>query len=421
MKRLNVTFPALAFIFSSFAQAATVEPEYVDHTKLGHKHSEAQLKEMHEHAPDKAKHENEEEHQEDAGHEHEKSEVEPSEGEEHEQEGAVRLTSTQMRLANVRVSTLTKRSYQSQLYAPGEIKANGYSSYVLSPRVDSIVVKRHATLGQHIKAGAPLVTLFSADVASAQTTYRLTKAEWQRVQKMGKGTVSEKRMLTAKAEFEVAHSQLVAFGLSKQAIAESASIPAKKLGEYTLYAGTSGAILSDSFSQGQRVDAGIELMLIADESLLWVEAQLSANQVIEIAKGAIAKVKVNQQSYPATVIQEAHTIDQVTRSRVVRLSVQNGQHVLHPGMFSDVYFSFSTDQKVLAVPEQALLRNPDGDWAVFVQDEDGELISTEVELGQKFADFREIKGLTEGTKVVTEGAFFVASEQAKGGFDPHNH
>ncbi|MFU2512002.1 efflux RND transporter periplasmic adaptor subunit [Pseudoalteromonas sp. ASV78] len=396
MKRLNITFSILVFMFANFVPTATSAPQDVEHGKAGHVHSAAQLQAIHVHEADEAPHEG-------------------------EQAGGVRLTETQMRLANVQISTLKKRTYQSQLYAPGEIKVNGYSSYVLSPRVDSIVVKRHATLGQHIKAGAPLVSLFSAEVASAQTTYRLAKAEWQRVQKMGKGTVSEKRLLTAKAEYEVAQSQLVAFGLSVKAIAQSAEISAEKLGEYTLYAGTSGAVLSDNFAQGQRVDAGIELMLIADESLLWVEAKLSANQTIDIAKGAMAAVKVNQLMYPAVVIQEAHTIDQVTRSRVVRLSVKNSQHTLHPGMFSDVYFEFATAQKVLAVPEQALLRNPDGDWAVFVQDEDGALISTEVELGQRFAGFREIKGLQEGTKVVTEGAFFVASEQAKGGFDPHNH
>ncbi|CAM4012587.1 MULTISPECIES: efflux RND transporter periplasmic adaptor subunit [Pseudoalteromonas] len=409
MKRLNITFSTLVFMFANVLQAAASVPQDVDHAKAGHEHSEAQVQAMHVHEADEAPHDSTPE-----------QAVSPQQPE-HEQTGGVRLTATQMRLANVQISTLEKRNYKSQLYAPGEIKANGYSSYVLSPRVDSIVVKRHATLGQHIKAGAPLVSLFSAEVASAQTTYRLAKAEWQRVQKMGKGAVSEKRLLTAKAEYEVAQSQLVAFGLSVKAIAQSADIAAEKLGEYTLYAGTSGAVLSDNFAQGQRVNAGIELMLIADESLLWVEAKLSANQTIEIAKGATAQVKVNQVLYPATVIQEAHTIDQATRSRVVRLSVKNSQHTLHPGMFSDVYFEFATAQKVLAVPEQALLRNPDGDWAVFVQDEDGELISTEVELGQRFAGFREIKGVLEGTKVVTEGAFFVASEQAKGGFDPHNH
>ena len=32
-----------------------------------------------------------------------------------------------------------------------------------------------------------------------------------------------------------------------------------------------------------------------------------------------------------------------------------------------------------------------------------------------------IQGIAEGTTVVGKGAFFVQSEMAKGGFDPHNH
>jgi cobalt-zinc-cadmium efflux system membrane fusion protein len=32
-----------------------------------------------------------------------------------------------------------------------------------------------------------------------------------------------------------------------------------------------------------------------------------------------------------------------------------------------------------------------------------------------------IEGLAPGTQVVTQGAFFLQSELAKGGFDPHNH
>ncbi|WP_369672166.1 efflux RND transporter periplasmic adaptor subunit, partial [Enterococcus faecium] len=94
-------------------------------------------------------------------------------------------------------------------------------------------------------------------------------------------------------------------------------------------------------------------------------AQLSANQTVKIAKGANVQIQVNGKRYPATVSQEAHTINQVTRSRIVRLNVENSQHQLHPGMFSDVYFSFPTAEQVLAVPEQALVRTEDGDWAVF--------------------------------------------------------
>ena len=75
----------------------------------------------------------------------------------------------------------------------------------------------------------------------------------------------------------------------------------------------------------------------------------------------------------------------------------------------------------MAVHEEALIRSADGVWTVFVEDHPGEFKATEVELGRSLGIFREIFGLESCTRVVTQGAFFVASEIAKGGFDPHNH
>lgn len=343
------------------------------------------------------------------------------ENEQAEHANEVSLTEQQQQLANIKVERLVLKKHKQTLYAPGEIKANGYASYVVSPRVDSIVVKRHALLGQHVNKGDSLVTLFSGEVASQQTEFRLAEAEWQRVTKMTAGTVSEKQILTAKAEYEVAYSRLVAFGLSKQAIAQTLTISPEKLGEYTLFAQTSGAVLTDNFAQGQRVDSGIELMLIADESALWVAAQLSANQDRTISNGSTALLEVNGNRYQARVIQEAHTIDEQTRSRTVRLEVKNTQHSLHSGMFADVYFHFETDQEVLAVPENALTRSADGDWQLFVVDDDGGFAAQEVTLGRRFGDYREVLGIKAGLEVVTQGAFFIASQLAKGGFDPHNH
>lgn len=101
--------------------------------------------------------------------------------------------------------------------------------------------------------------------------------------------------------------------------------------------------------------------------------------------------------------------------------VKNTQHSLHPGMFADVYFHFETEQAVLAVPENALTRSADGDWQLFVVDDDGGFIAKEVTLGRSFGDYREVFDIEAGLEVVTQGAFFIASQLAKGGFDPHNH
>ncbi len=333
---------------------------------------------------------------------------------------ATRLSPEQMRLANIKVAPLMRRVMNYQLYAPGEIKANGYTSYRVSPRVDSVVLRRHVALGDHVEKGQPLVTLFSETVAEAQATYSVTQAEWQRVQKLGRKTVGDRRYIAAKSEAQAAYGRLLAFGLSEKAIG-SLLAKSKTFGEYTLMAEISGAVLTDDFHQGQRVESGDALMELADEKELWVEARLVPTLQLKLPFGTKADVKVGSELFSATVSQESHIIDPETRTRVVRLIVKNKDDRLHSGMFADVYFTFLTEEPVLAVPEAALMRGADGDWTVFIRGENGEFRAQEVELGRSLGKWREISGIAAGSKIVVEGAFFVASQIAKSGFDAHNH
>jgi len=326
-----------------------------------------------------------------------------------------------MSLANIEVTQLIPQTFAKSVYAPGEIKANGYTSYIVSPRTESVIISRHATLGEHVEKGQPLVTLFSESMAEAQANFRVSYSEWQRVKKLGKGTISESRLLKSETDYNSALGRLTAFGLTKQAIKAIVKNNSSNLGEYTLVAKISGAVLSDSFSQGQRVAPGDEVMILANEENLWVEARVSPNKKLNLPIGTIAKIEFGTQVHEAKVIQEAHTIDPITRTRIVRLMVENSDDTLHSGMFVNVNFQFNTKQPVMAVPETALMRGADGDWTVFVEDHPGEFEVVEVELGQALGSYRQIIGLAANARVVTKGAFFVASEIAKGGFDPHGH
>ena len=162
-------------------------------------------------------------------------------------------------------------------------------------------------------------------------------------------------------------------------------------------------------------------MEIADERELWVEARLAPGTRRAIPAGTRAEVRIGRESFPARVIRKTHTIDKVTRTRLVRLLVNNEAHRLHPGMYADVYFIFSTDREIMAVPETALLRGSDGDWQVFIEEDPGKYRARKVTLGPSFGGLREITGVEPGSRVVLKGAFFIASEQAKSGFDPHDH
>lgn len=336
-------------------------------------------------------------------------------------EEGISFSSKKMLLANIEVTELTRQTFVKSIYAPGEIKANGYTSYIISPRTESVIVSRHAILGEHVEKDQPLVTLFSESMADAQANYRVTYSEWQRIKKLSKGTISESRLLKTETEYNSALGRLTAFGLTQQAVNQIVKNNSSNLGEYTLVAKIAGAVLSDDFSQGQRVAPGDEIMILANEDNLWVEARVSPYKKLNLPIGTIAKIELGTQVHQAKVIQEAHTIDPITRTRIVRLMVENNDDTLHSGMFVNVYFQFNTLTPVMAVPETALMRGADGDWRVFVEDHPGEFNAVEVELGQKLGNYREIIGLAANSRVVTKGAFFVASEIAKGGFDPHNH
>lgn len=351
----------------------------------------------------------------------EKEEEDHSDGSHDEHSDVIRLSTEQIKLANIQVETLLPQKYFETAYAPGEAKANGYNSYIVSPRTDSVIVKRHAVLGDHVKAGQKLVTLFSEAMAEAQADFITASSEWDRVKALGRDTASERTLVEAENIYRAAYGKLAAFGLTAQAITK---IPTKEIstfGQYALVAERGGIVLQDDFTQGQRIEAGETIMLLSDENELWVEANIPSNKVLDINIGSPASIDFNGTQFQAKVIQEAHTIDSITRTRIVRLAVNNDEHKLHSGMFVDVYFLFETKTEVIAVPEEALIRDSDGEWQVFVEEQPNEFKAVDVTRGRLLGNYREVEGIPSGTKVVVRGAFFVASEIAKGGFDPHNH
>ena len=333
----------------------------------------------------------------------------------HEEQAEVALSEAQRGLADIHLEVLSPMSLSQQVYAPGEIKVNGYRSYIISPRVSSVVTARHAALGEKVSAGQPLVTLFSEEMIDAQSQLQQTYVEWQRVSKLGQRAIGEKRFIEARTNYNAASRRLQALGLSASTIELIEKNERYPLGEYTLTAQTSGLIMTDDFNQGQRIEPGQPLMLLSDEAHLWVEARL------HLAPGDEASVIVGDMSAKAMVTQESHTIDPTSRTRTVRLELDNTAHRFHSGMFADIYFNGPETTGVLAVPQSALMRDADGDWQIFTETEDGDLSPVTVTLGPKFGEWQAISGVNAGTTYVSRGAFFVASEIAKGGFDSHNH
>ena len=259
-------------------------------------------------------------------------------------------------------------------------------------------------------------------MAQAQGQLLLADKEWKRVKKLGRKMISESRYMTAKIEYGKAYASTKSYGMNKKEINTLLAQKRSADGSYQLYAKQAGRILHDKFIVGEYVEAGYELMLIADESTMWVEARVTPDIAGQIDVGNSGDILINKKHYSAKVIQLHHTLDEITRTTSIRLEVDNKDDQLHPGMFVSALISTRNKSKALQLPEAAVLRSSDGDWQIFVeQNRAGEFKAVEVKVIQFNSGQAIIQGIPAGTRVITQGAFFVQSELAKGGFETHNH
>jgi len=344
-------------------------------------------------------------------------------GHEGHAEGGVALTPEQQQAAGIVVKPLGPRTLAGEVHAPGEVKLNAYATAVIAPRVPAQVVRRHVRLGQHVVKDQPLVTLSSVAMAEAQGALQAAEREWQRAAKLGREVISERRHTEARIARRLAHAKVLAYGMTPAQIEallrEDEAAPAD--GSFQLLAPRGGTVIRDEFVEGDVVEPGKPLVVISDESTLWVEARLSAEQAVGVRPGTRARVFAHDSWTPGKVIQLHHTLDEATRTLGVRIAIANPGDRLHPGQFVDTRIEGTAQETFLAVPEQAVLRSPDGDWQVYIEVNPGRFRAAEVEVVRRLADLAVIEGLAPGTRIVTQGAFFIQSELAKAGFDIHQH
>ena len=335
-------------------------------------------------------------------------------GEEHE-EGAAQadvMDAAALNAAGIVLAAVQPTTLSEDLRAPGEVVDNAYGTTLITPRVESLVVRRHARLGDEVRAGAPLVTLSSVEVADAQANLKIAEQEWSRVSALGREAVSGRRITEAQVAVERARATARAYGLPGTAAGRSN-------GEFTLTAPHAGRITEDEFVVGERIEPGKTLFRLVDESVVWVDAKLPSGMEVRIAPGSQATVVIGGRRVPGKVLRSAHRTSDATRNASVRIEVRNDDDRLHGGDFVEVFFEAAgasapgQTMTPLAVPTDAIVQI-EGETVVFRRDDKGALAPVTVRLGEVIGDRTVIReGLKPGDVVVVAGAFAVKSQILK--------
>ena len=341
----------------------------------------------------------------------------------HTSDDTIEIKAEGQRLAGIKTTILRYKQLPTYVTAPGEVIPNVDESAIVTPRIESQIVKRLVQVGVHVAKGQPLVKLTSVVMADAQAKLLLASKEWKRMKMLGQEAVSAKRYQLAQINYQQAYARLMAYGMKKQQIdaflkSDNAS---KANGEFTLLAFQAGTVISADFLEGQMVKPGFVLYRIVDEKKPWVDARLSDVDAFTVKKNAKVIIKTQRDEILGRVLQVHHQLEETTRTQIIRIEVSNNDHILHPGQFVTCLIHTGDTKPVLAVPKDAVVRTSDGDNAVYIEVKRDHFKAVEIKLVKTIRNWAVIEGIEEGSQVVTQGAFFVHSEKLKGGFDIHNH
>ena len=332
----------------------------------------------------------------------------------HDEENPLILDVATQKELGIVTARVTEQALTDELRAPGEVKANAYATTLVSPRIPAQVVRRHARLGDTVKAGQPLVTLSSVEVAEAQGVLIVAERDWARVRELGVDAVSDKRYTESQVARDQAFAKLRAYDVSAGEITALLRQGSKRAnGEFALVAPQAGRITSDDFITGERVEPGKVLFTLVDESLVWIEAQLPSDAAERVKSGAAVRIVAHDHTVEGVVIQLSHRTAEASRTTPIRIEAPNEKDALHPGEFVETFIATKGSSQLLAVPSEAIVQLQ-GQPTVFKAEANGRFEPTSIQAGETRGSQTVIQqGLVTGDVVVVQGAYVLKARLLK--------
>jgi membrane fusion protein, copper/silver efflux system len=307
------------------------------------------------------------------------------------------LSPERQQLVGVVYATVERRPLNLTLRASGrvEVDETQVSDVVLKydAYVDELFVNQ---LGQRVRKGDPLLSLYSPELLSAEQDYLVALRS--------KGAPGTEQLARA------AEDRLKLWNLTDAQIAALRS-RGTSAPRATVHSPVDGTVLEKNVVVGTKVLAGAVLYRIGNLGRVWVIADLfeSDSPYVETGQRATLTLPFAGGTPLRGTVQFVYpTVDEKTRSVRARLAFANARLSLKPGMFAHVKIDVPLGVR-LAVPDNALLATGEHRYA-FVKRGEGALQAREVKVGA-LGDYDEVlDGLREGEEVATQATFLLSSE-----------
>lgn len=312
---------------------------------------------------------------------------------------AIRISARQAALAGVTFAVATEAPMERTVRAVSVVVPNERTLGIVNARVAGWVEKLYANeTGMYVSIGDPLFELYSPELVTAQEELLLAK-------QLAATTGGNSLVAAARRRLEL-------WDIPQDVIGEIETSGEVRR-SLTIRSPYTGHVLQKDVIEGQMVNVGEQLFMIADLSTVWIEPAIFEQDISLIREGQSAVLTFDAQpgrEFHGRVTFIYPTLDMATRTLKVRIEVANPDGVIRPMSYGSVTIRVQGSGGV-TVPLTAVLPTGEGDIAFVLRG--GSVTPTEVVVGSRGdSTIVVIDGVAPGDTVVASATFLFDSESS---------
>ena len=332
----------------------------------------------------------------------------------------IQLSPQRMQSIGVRIGKVEYQPVNDEIRFYGNVQANERRLAYVQTRFAGWIRRVYAdAVGDFVRRGQPLFTIYSPDLVTTEQEYLLAK---QNAGALQQSTVQGVAAGTSSL-LESARERLLQWEIPQSEV-QKLDTTGKVITDLTINSPVSGYITERNALPNLYVQPETRLYTIADLSEVWVYAQVFQNDAGRLKPSDPAEVTVD--AYPGKVFRGRvdyllPQVDMATRTMPVRLVFPNPGLKLRPGMYVNVKVNLPLGRQ-LSVPASAAFHSGTRNL-LFLSRGGGQIEPREVEFGPQVGDnIVVLKGVKRGDEIVTSANFLIDSEAqlqaAAGAFMP---
>lgn len=319
-----------------------------------------------------------------------------------------------------------RKTFHEVIRTNGQLLSAVGDEMVITAKADGIVKFRgnKATSGMAVSEGTPLFTIsganlaqgnIDAEVRQSRMNYLKLKADYERSVELAKDQIiSQKEFQTTKLMYENARNEFNTISKNYSSNGQRINAP------------MSGFIKSVSVADGQFVQAGTPLAVVAKNKRLLLEANVTQRYFDKLPTVKSANFTIpNGATYDTDnlngkVLSYGRSASMDSPFIPITFEIDNSQGLLS-GSGVEVYLKSSPKPNALVIPMSSI-QEEQGVFYVYIQTAGETFDKREVKLGAN--DGREVEilsGVADGERVVTKGGYQIKLSVASGALPAHGH